>query len=491
MIGSSYNFYRCKYTVHFELPETIEKAIYNLEKITPILKKINKSKIIVILLEKSDKDYLNDFIAYIDNLDNGLICGLAKSNGEPYRLVEKNASIRYPTGTLNNIIKKTNNNFVSFITNKAVSKKFRCTIAMDTLKVDCLGKIFTSTCKYTQTEIEDVSSYNPRLSSLICERDLCENNEKSITACEDEIYERTLDNNNEYAVKWRLFENCNYHCPYCIQAERSKNKKLDIDKLFKTAENISSFINSNVETDKISLTLIGGEPSLLSIDDMVELIHKVNTHKKFNYIHFTTNFFRGAEYFNTIYNKINCGMKIVCSFHEDQTSIDKFLNEIYLLDKRINVVIEHVMTEYNLQESINILEEIKKRNSLGKLKVKVQFDIKRDSVGIKNITAMGNYLSLYNNIKYFDLFDNSIKTKTKGNLPKESVNDNFCGCICKSNTLVVDYDGKLYKRTCKQKQSIGNIFDINNVSFDKETMVYCPNTVCNFCEFISIDKSIE
>ena len=50
MIKSDINFYRCKYTVHFELPESIEEAIDNLKKITTILKKINKYKIIVIKL---------------------------------------------------------------------------------------------------------------------------------------------------------------------------------------------------------------------------------------------------------------------------------------------------------------------------------------------------------------------------------------------------------------------------------------------------------
>lgn len=486
MIKSDINFYRCKYTVHFELPESIEEAIDNLKKITPILKKINKSKIIVLKLEKSNKDYLDKFISYINDLDDGLICGISEKNENTYKPI-KNISIRYPNGNPEKIIKKMNTDYNKIC--KVYSKSW-CTVAMDTLKVDSSGKVFSSTCKHRQTEIESIDLYDPKNAPIICDYDKskCENDEISLTKYENVFYERKLDNNNNFAVKWRLFENCNYHCPYCIQAERSKNKKIDILKIFETAENISKLINNNFKTNKISLTLIGGEPTILNIVDMTNLLHKVNEYKKFNYFHFTTNFFRGANYFNTIYDNIDCGMKIVCSFHEDQTDLDKFLNEIYLLNKEIKVIIEHVMTKDNFQKSIELLEEIKKRNTLTKRKIKVQFDIERDNVGIKDQTVMSNFLSMYDNQKYHNLFDESIITKYKRNLPKESINENFCGCKCESKTLVVDYDGKLYKRTCKQKQCIGNISNIDNIQFDNETVVYCPNTVCNFCEFIKIYK---
>lgn len=292
----------------------------------------------------------------------------------------------------------------------------------------------------------------------------------------------------DFLIKWRVTECCNYHCSYCIRnkfKQPSDNLKFDQELCVKTKDKILNLINKVNKT--IKLELIGGEPTLIDLFPILsDLISNTNNYIK--QILITTNFSRPINYFTDIINlcaKNNIQVNLVCSFHKEFIGLETFMNKIKLINSlnysNLNLIVEMVQTgDLELENKFkNICEE----NNL-------IYHIDRDSR--KGISI--NSESLSNNKK-----TELISLDEDNNLVEYSSFREFCnyknfspfGMLCTKdfdsflieNGLHVGFDPENNQLGCRIKSDIDDFVPLTNLKV-------CLSK-CNLCGNISVFDDFE
>lgn len=141
---------------------------------------------------------------------------------------------------------------------------------------------------------------------------------------------KSIKCNSEYdlVIKWRMTNQCNAHCSYCIHG-RNITKIEDIERdqtqALETVVYINDLINRHPEKKTVKLELIGGEVSMF---DLKSILYKID---RLDCINITTNLLRDADYYLDLINYCdNRGVKLTmtASFHYELQSIDSYFNKM-------------------------------------------------------------------------------------------------------------------------------------------------------------------
>lgn len=149
--------------------------------------------------------------------------------------------------------------------------------------------------------------------------------------------------NRLFIVKWRLTDQCNYECIYCIR--RLKNlhsklydntKSLSTEELCNIAEDISDLVENRCGLNEVKIELIGGEPSILDLHSICKSLMKNNT--KVKTIHMTTNLSRDKEYYISLIKLLNdncINLTITASFHYEYAALEEYFDKANSINNEI------------------------------------------------------------------------------------------------------------------------------------------------------------
>jgi len=148
-------------------------------------------------------------------------------------------------------------------------------------------------------------------------------------------------------IKWRLTDNCNYHCSYCIRrdfiiGDHSKDESKCFEALPKVI-NLAKKVSENT-SKLVKIDLIGGEITLFK--NLGAIIDKILENDFIRSVNITTNFFRPVDYWLNLTKNLN-KITLTASFHptECKEGLEAFIKKaITLKDKFKNFKCETVYT---------------------------------------------------------------------------------------------------------------------------------------------------
>ncbi len=311
---------------------------------------------------------------------------------------------------------------------------------------------------------------------------------------------------NVFKVIFMPFTVCNYHCPYCYEngTYRTQINKENLNLFFTNFDNM--VLNYIKQTEwkgefnrlRKNLNLIGGEISLIPIDEMLDYLNRV---KNLTVVKLTSNFSANIEWYKkfTEYcykRQIECAINI--SYHPTEISEKDFINKLIEYDKFLSNMIKKYSSKYVLDTMIKMvissnqdmqrIFDIKEKykNSLNHMHFKHNIDIE----SFKNVDK-----ELLNKIKEINEYEKDyLKHKTKVILENGDVieylnpkiiplhydttsnNDKYL-CEYSLNYIFIDEDGEI-KQNCRMSQkNYGNIFK-NEYNFVKRDFVICSVHRC-------------
>lgn len=174
--------------------------------------------------------------------------------------------------------------------------------------------------------------------------------------------------NNELVIKWRITYDCNYQCSYCYQKTACNTDLGELDYL-EIARKINTLIQKSGKK-KVKLYLIGGEVTLLPLEDILQELPKIET------LHITTNFSKNAEYFNNLRKYVK-NLDVCFSFHSEYVSVNEFIEKLRPLDKKINKKVEMVFNDNTAQVNYQLIERLNE--------LEIPYDCDKDK--LSNVTV--------------------------------------------------------------------------------------------------------
>lgn len=156
----------------------------------------------------------------------------------------------------------------------------------------------------------------------------------------------------DLVIKWRITNQCNAHCSYCIHGKSITNI-CDIERdLLKAIENskyVNNLINKHPEKKIIKLELIGGEVSLFDIKKILDNINRLNA------LNITTNLLRDLDYYIDLADycrERNIDLSVTASFHPESISLEKYVYKISSLKPKINKLCGEMVSLADNQELV-------------------------------------------------------------------------------------------------------------------------------------------
>lgn len=406
-----------------------------------------------------------------------------KFNGIPFLRYNKSddKDEKYTSLTKKEVYEKWNTNeLIKNSSEESLAENFICTCMADSLTIEKDGCIYAGICPKKRLIKSELGYYyfhqplNTICNQCDCNLPFTKVNIKHINIRKDVCMENPM-----FYIKWRLFNNCNYHCNYCIRKDFISHDSLSIEILKAKAKNF------NRMKIPFRLEFIGGEPTLISIKDIVEVI----TTNNLRAIYISTNFYQSIEYFEELSEYLksrNIELSLSCSYHgEGEDFFKEFTDKaIYLSNKGIvdNLYIEYVACYEDascddifvrLKEICNANRKIKLsidplRDRNDNLLCSFKEDVRRGVVPLTSIITKNDLLVNHTYLKPHYKYSGFVSA----------------GMNCKSLGLYVDEKDNVYRRSCKQKKVISNL---NYYDFNIETnVIECPNSICNFSSNVEV-----
>lgn len=280
---------------------------------------------------------------------------------------------------------------------------------------------------------------------------------------------------NSLKIEWNIGKRCNLDCSYCPSEIHDNHSPHTYIELLKSAVDKLSQINKPL---RISFT--GGEPCVHP--QISELFHYAKKHAE--WINVTTNATRKAEWYSQ-----QPFDHIVFSLHFETKDWERCLTNIIETNKLVDIPIQvHVMAHHehmeNVKEAIILLEENKIKYVIRRIRwtdKHDQFDdmrykttdldwiLKRESTSLPNCTIDDEHYIHANDII------------------KEHKNQ-FRGWTCNIGleSLMINWDGKIHRATCRVGGSLGNIY---HGTFEMPSQsVTCTRNWCTCAADIPITK---
>lgn len=287
---------------------------------------------------------------------------------------------------------------------------------------------------------------------------------------------------NTVKIEWNIGKRCNLDCSYC-PSEIHDNHSQHIDfSNFQTAFHRLSLIPRN---KKFSFT--GGEPTVHpKFAKIVELAKKQSS-----WVSVTTNGLRTYEY----YQSLAADFLVFSVHYEDpknrwQSIIETIVKLHTASNKKVLV---HIMAHHDHMHAVRttskILDDADVPYTIRKIRWtsltdRDCFDDRRydanDLAWINNQTSS----TLYHNIK----IDNSTLSHSS-TLIKEGINQ-FKGwdCYAGIESLFINWDGNVYRGTCRVGGSLGNIYQDKTINLTDVGIVKCTRDFCTCATDVPITK---
>ena len=283
---------------------------------------------------------------------------------------------------------------------------------------------------------------------------------------------------DQIKIEWNLGKRCNYDCSYCPNSIHDNfSPHTDINILEKAVDKLC-------ELDKpLRISLTGGEPCVHpDIEDLLEYLKR----KNISWVNITTNGTRGYRWY--LNNEIFFD-HLVFSLHFefDYTRIVDTILKYYDSTEREFFV--NVMAHHNYMEQVKTV--VKKFKDLG-----IKYAIRRIRWTEDNHNVFDDLR--YNGDDLQWILENDASAKSNCIIDNHQIihaNDvikrhlnQFKGWSCNAGieSLMVNWDGEVYRATCRVGGSLGNIYQ-NNLKFPKDPII-CTRDWCTCAADIPLTK---
>ncbi len=176
-------------------------------------------------------------------------------------------------------------------------------------------------------------------------------------------YQKGIDSRTFIDIEWQLINICNYECSYCNIRSYNGGKLWN-----KLGKNQFKYIPLFGKLNKpLKLSFLGGEPTMHPrfekiIDAVKKTLFEDSLFRKENELIIFSNF--SDKSLNKLKNINPENIKLVGSYHAEQTSNEQFLKTVTILNKLSFNIEVNLMIE---EESIEIISDL--YNSLKKLDI--------------------------------------------------------------------------------------------------------------------------
>jgi MoaA/NifB/PqqE/SkfB family radical SAM enzyme len=273
-------------------------------------------------------------------------------------------------------------------------------------------------------------------------------------------------------IEWNLGKRCNLDCAYCPEyIHDNHSAHTDIEVLKRTVAVLNAL-------DKpVRLSLTGGEPSVHP--RIEELLEAINVSQNITWLSMTTNATRPARWYASQQHVVD---QYVFSLHFEkdwEKLLDNILNYEML---RTNRVLVHIMAHHKYMEPVK--------------SAKYNFQLIEIPYVIRRIRWTEGNHDLFDDMRYHPDDLAWIKEATAtvdpncivdgearihaNDIIKLKMND-FRGWTCNAGleSLMINWDGEVYRATCRVGDSLGNIY---NGNFNIPTKpIICTRNWCT-CE---------
>lgn len=293
-----------------------------------------------------------------------------------------------------------------------------------------------------------------------------------------------IKNNDTHAVlKWRLTDNCNYKCEYCVRRP-SSHLEQDEDKALRAIPHIKRIAKEmRANTHKyVKVDLIGGEVTILK--HLPEIIKELSNCTAITKINITTNFFRDVEYFKELYKNCDAYLTMTASYHPTQVkcSIEEWFEKAAAVNEIVDFFKVETVNTFEATHIDKFIELAEKYNIL----YQVEEDIFDERMRGKSCTKSTKPTPRYT-VTWSDGTSEDYKTRNSF-LKEHAVNGNIIktdGFHCSRN---YDY---LYIEVDKVSTCVDPVIPVSDYS-PLKSMHPCfrdpQHRYCTLCGNISLKK---
>lgn len=300
--------------------------------------------------------------------------------------------------------------------------------------------------------------------------------------------------NNCFVYQWEMTKYCNYNCSYCYQKETHEKEFPNIENLKNCAIDIADMLKRHKTNKLKQLSLIGGEVSVLPLDEIIKPIIS-----QIDILNIVSNGSGNLEKVIKLVLDSNKKIIIVLSFHEEFTTIEKFISKANILKEKfgnnknfsINVILVVTNTNYKL-----IQEAAKKLDDNN-----ISFDIQPERHDLNlSVTDEEAKKILFINEKeckrrrcvVTDMNDDKKEYINKGTFLLDTQNFTFYGAHCDihKNFFAIK-DGKVCVSECSNLDIPISIKNFNPNCFDSLEYIVCRHKSCPSCRHCNVDFNTE
>jgi MoaA/NifB/PqqE/SkfB family radical SAM enzyme len=272
-------------------------------------------------------------------------------------------------------------------------------------------------------------------------------------------------------IEWNLGKRCNLDCSYC-PAEIHDNYSLhtDISKIKNCIDQISKL------PKPVRLSFTGGEPT---VHPKFEEILKYCKYKNIQWISITTNGTRPVKWFENISKYLN---QIVFSVHFEQNWEKISQNIINFCSGKLIPCYIHVMAHHDYMDKVQEFCKTLDDKNIPYVTRRIRWIVdSRDNFNDNKYSDqdLSWLLSKTSTIKPNCIIDDSIEMHANDIIKNNYNNFKSWKCNAGLESLMINWDGEVYRATCRVGGSLGNIY--NNTFVPPIGSIICTRNWCT-CE---------
>ena len=314
-------------------------------------------------------------------------------------------------------------------------------------------------------------------------------------------------NAKTYFIKWYMNTWCNFHCPYCIQHDKS-NAKDSQEVIESRAKNINQILINNGINKPLFLRLLGGECTIYNLINVLkQFTVKIDT------VGITTNFSMPNSYFQELYlwgkeNKIK--LHLTLSYHKEHKTFFKKALEFTNWCRNNGFKDPEITLIITKDFDYNIIEKYKK---LGLSRFKPILARGEGNVWLENTDLLKDWaikLRQNNNVisdkgpYEIEIADKKIKCRNLSWLSNDIDYNGFIpdGRYCSAGVtgITIRPAGDIYRSACamlnNKEYLIGYTNNVNTI-LPKDPILCKINSYqgyasrCNLCNHNNISKIVD
>lgn len=277
-------------------------------------------------------------------------------------------------------------------------------------------------------------------------------------------------------VEWNLGKRCNYDCSYCPkEIHDNTSPHVEIEYVYATIDKLTAI------GKPIRLSFTGGEPT---VHPKFREIVEYAKHKGVTWINVTTNGTRTCDFYNNL--SVD---QLVFSIHVEH-NWRKVLDTMLTVHNKSRNVIAQIMAHHQHMNSIREIYSTCKDNSV--------------PATVRRIRWVTDNRDVFDDLRYAPTDLEWIKKKTatvesncviddgilmhSNDVIKLSLNSfESWNCNAGVESLMINWDGEVYRATCRVGNSLGNIY-LDTDFYFPDSGITCSRKWCTCASDIPITK---